>query len=96
MELIIFVLLDAIITGFMVWLAGKVTAVDIRFKEATLCVGISSLFGFIPAFGWPLSIIAYFYLLKKFTAADIWPDLILLVLVSKLFSMVAIITLGGL
>lgn len=95
MEAIIYVVLDAIITGFIVFLAGKLTAVQIEFKEAVVCVGVSSLLGFIPEFGWLISIIAFFYLLKRFTASDIWPDLILLVVVSKLLSVIALVALGG-
>jgi len=95
MEAIIYVVLDAVITGFIVFLAGKLTAVQIDFKEAVICVGVSSVFGFIPGIGWLLSIIVFFYLLKRFTASDIWPDLILLVVVSKLLSIVALLALGG-
>lgn len=95
MEIIVFVILDAIITGFIVFLAGKLTAVQIDFKEAVICVGISSVLGLIPTIGWLLSILVFFYLLKRFTASDIWPDLILLVVVSKLISVIALIALGG-
>lgn len=95
MDIIFYVLLDAIFTGLIVWLAGKVTAVNILFKDAIICVGVSSLLVFIPVVGWILSVVTYFYLLKKFTASDIWPDLILLVIVSKLFSVIALVALGG-
>ncbi|WP_028876949.1 hypothetical protein [Teredinibacter turnerae] len=95
MEVLMYVALDALITGFIVFLAGKLTAVEIEFKEAVICVGLSSLLGLIPSVGWILSIIAFFYLLKKYTAADIWPDLILLVVVSKLISVVVLLAIGG-
>ncbi|MCX2836419.1 protein of unknown function [Microbulbifer thermotolerans] len=95
MEAIVYVVLDAVITGFIVFLAGKLTAVKIDFKDAVICVGMSSVLGFIPGIGWLLSIIAFFYLLKKCTESDIWPDLILLVLVSKLISVIALAGLGG-
>ncbi len=95
MEVLMYVALDAIITGFIVFLAGKLTAVEIDFKDAVICVGLSSIIGLIPSVGWILSIIAYFYLLKKYTSANVWPDLILLVIVSKLISVVALLALGG-
>lgn len=95
MSVVVYVVLDAIITGFIVFLAGRLTAVRIGFKEAVICVAISSIFGFIPIVGWLLSVVVFFYLLKKYTAASIWPDLILLVLVSKLLSIVALFALGG-
>lgn len=95
MELITYVVLDALITGLIVWMAGRLTAVQIELKEAIICVGVSSLVGFIPSIGWILSIFVFFFLLKKFSEADIWPDLILLVIVSKLLSIVAQVALGG-
>jgi len=95
MEVVVYILLDAIITGFIVFLAGKVTDVNIELKEAIICVGVSSVLRVVPAVGWLLSIVSFFYLLKKYTAADIWPDLILMVLVSKLISIIVLISLGG-
>ena len=95
MEVLVYVALDVLITGFIVFLAGKLTAVQIDFKEAVICVGLSSIIGLIPSIGWILSIVAFFYLLKKFTAVDVWPDLILLVVVSKLLGAIALFLLGG-
>ena len=95
METVVLFLLDAVITGVLLWAAGKVTTVQIGFREGVICVGVSSLLALIHGFGWILSTIALFYLLKEFTGASVWPDLILLVLVTKLFSVVAFIALGG-
>ncbi len=95
METLIYVVLDALITGTILYLAGHLTAVKIAFKEAVICVLLSSLLGFIPVIGWLVSIIAYFILLKRYTGAPIWPNIILMVLVSKLLSVIIIAMLGG-
>ncbi|KKO45219.1 hypothetical protein WG68_10810 [Arsukibacterium ikkense] len=95
MEIILILILDVVITGLFLWLAGKVTTVQVGYKEGVVCVGASSLLALIPGFGWILSIIALFYLLKQYTGAAVWPDLILLVLVTKFLSFIAFITLVG-
>ncbi|SEQ69843.1 hypothetical protein SAMN03080615_02445 [Amphritea atlantica] len=84
MDMILLVALDAVITGAILWMAGKVTAVHLNFSHTVIAAGAASLVSLIPSFGWPLSIIILFYLLKQFSDADIWPDIILLVLVSQL------------
>lgn len=95
MQIVLFFILDVLVSGFFLWIAGKVTTVQIGFKEGLICIGASSILGLIPGVGWILSIIAFFYLLKDFTGANVWPDLILLVLVTKLFSFIASVALGG-
>ncbi|EHR40044.1 hypothetical protein [Alishewanella jeotgali] len=94
MEIVLFFILDVVVSGFFLWIAGKVTTVQIGFKEGLICIGASSILALIPGVGWILSIIAFFYLLKDFTGANVWPDLILLVLVTKLFSFIAFVALG--
>ena len=95
MEIVLFFILDVVVSGFFLWIAGKVTTVQIGFKEGLICIGASSILALIPSVGWILSLIAFFYLLKDFTGANVWPDLILLVLVTKLFSFIAFVALGG-
>ena len=91
MDIVLLVVINALAVGFPLFLAGKLTTIEIDFKEAVICVVASSLVGLVPSIGWLLSIIVYFYLLKQFTAADIWPDLILLVVVSKLIGLMMVI-----
>jgi len=86
MLLILYVLLNIIITGFAIFLAGKLTSVQIELGQAAICVAIASLLDLIPGVGWLISLIVFFFLLKKFTRVDVWPDLIILVIISKLIS----------
>lgn len=95
MEFLIYFLLDAVISGGILWIASRLTAVDLLFKTAVIVAGASALIGLIPAIGWLLSIILFFYLLSHFTGAPFWPDLILMVLVSKLVSLVIVIGVFG-
>jgi len=96
MEMILLVVLDAVITGAILWIASKVTAVHLDFSHTVIAAGVASLVSLIPSFGWLLSIIVLFYLLKQFSEADIWPDIILLVLVSQLILFAVGSALGGL
>ena len=96
MEIVFFFILDVVITGVFLWAAGKVTTVQVGYKEGVICVGVSSLLALIPGIGWILSIVVLFYLLKDFTGASVWPDLILLVLVTKFLSFIAFTALIGL
>ncbi|MCG7531635.1 hypothetical protein MHM98_09810 [Psychrobium sp. MM17-31] len=90
MDILVLLIIEAIAVGFALFLAGKLTTTEIGFKEAVICVAVSGVVGLIPVIGWLLSIVVYFYLLKQFTAADIWPDLILLVVVSKLIGIMIV------
>ncbi len=99
MEYLIYVvafIIDAAVSGVILWLAAKVTGVDLFVKETIISVGAASLVALIPSVGWLLSLIVLFYMLKKFSQASIWPDLILMVIVSRFFSFLAVVFLGGL
>ncbi|MBN0987198.1 hypothetical protein [Amphritea pacifica] len=95
MDMILIVVLDAVITGAILWMVSKVTAVHLNFLHTVIAAGAASLVSLIPSFGWLLSIIVLFYLLKQFSDADIWPDIILLVLVSQLILFAVGTALGG-
>lgn len=96
MEELVYVLLDALIGGAALWLAAKITSVDVGFRDLVIAAGAAAMISFVPAVGWLLSIIVLFVLLKKFSRADIWPDLILMVIVSRLVSFLSVMALGGL
>jgi len=93
-DLILAVLLDGLISGALIWVAGKITSVDIRFFEVVISVVaaavvaiVASFLALPPVVGWLSSVIVLFYLLKKYSQASIWPDLILMVLISKIVAM---------
>ena len=96
MEAILYVILDAILGGLILWVASKITTVDLAIRETIIAAGAAALASLIPDLGWFLSIVILFYLLKKFSQADIWPDLLLMVIVSRGIAFLAILALGGL
>ncbi|SEG08774.1 hypothetical protein [Marinobacterium lutimaris] len=95
MEEVLFLLLDALISGIILWLAAKITAVDLSLGETVIAAAVAALVALIPTLGWVLSLVALFTLLKKFSGASIWPDIILMVIVSRLVSFAAVMALGG-
>jgi hypothetical protein len=83
-------IIEVVVGGVFLWLAANVTKVDLSFKEILICVFAASIVAFIPTVGWIASIILLFFLLKKFSSAEIWPDILLMVLVSRLFVFMAL------
>jgi len=75
------------------WFATIVTRVEIRFREAVIVVVAASAARLVPTFaGTLLALVVFLLLLGRFTAAPVWPDLVLTSVVSVLFSL--LITLG--
>ncbi|HIZ49750.1 MAG TPA: hypothetical protein IAA18_01565 [Candidatus Pseudomonas excrementavium] len=95
MDELVLVVLDALIGGVVLWLAAKITSVDLVLREAVIAAGGAAIVALVPTVGWALSIVVLFVLLKKFSRANIWPDLILMVIVSRLVSFLAFMALGG-
>ena len=95
MDELVLVVLDALIGGVVLWLAAKITSVDLVLREAVIAAGGAAIVALVPTEGWALSIVVLFVLLKKFSRANIWPDLILMVIVSRLVSFLAFMALGG-
>jgi len=96
MDELVVVVLDALIGGVVLWLAAKITSVDLALSETVIAAGGAAAVALVPTAGWILSIVVLFVLLKKFCKASIWPDIILMVIVGRLVSFVALMALGGL
>ncbi|MCD1632135.1 hypothetical protein HLV39_15300 [Marinobacter adhaerens] len=90
------VVLDALVGGVVLWLAAKITLVNLALSETVIAAGGAAAVALVPTIGWLLSLVVLFVLLKKFSRANIWPDIILMVIVSRLVSFVALMALGGL
>src|SRR5690606_27699711 len=95
MDELVVVVLDALIGGVVLWLAAKITSVDLALSETVIAAGGAAAAALVPTAGWVLSIIVLFVLLKKFSRATIWPDRILMVRVSRLGSVVALVAVRG-
>ena len=83
--------IDVLVGGAVLYWAAKVVRVDLEFKETVMAAGAAAILALIPYVGWLLSIVALFYILYHFSLAA-FPNLVLLVIVSRLF--VAIIYFG--
>ena len=75
---------DILVGGAVLYWAAKVVRVDLEFKETVIAAGSAAILALIPYVGWLLSIVALFYILYKFSLAS-FPNLVLLVIVSRLF-----------
>ena len=96
MDNMLLVVLDALVGGVILWLSAKITSVDLALKETVIAAGAAAIVSLVPTVGWILSIVVLFALLKKLSQANIWPDLILMVIVSRLVAFAAIMAMGGL
>ena len=96
MDNMLLVVLDALVGGVILWLSAKITSVDLALKETVIAAGAAAIVSLVPTVGWILSIVVLFALLKKFSQANIWPDLSLMVIVSRLVAFAAIMAMGGL
>lgn len=95
LEIIAYVLADIVLTTFCLWCAAKITAVDAGYLEILPAVVVSSLASLIPTiFGTIASIGVLFYLLKRKLAVNVFPDLFLMAVVSKLVAILLVMMLS--
>ena len=71
------------------------TKVQLQPIEAIVAVAVAAAVSIISDFGWALSIIALLLLLRHFSRALIWPDILILVIVSHLLAFTAVAALGS-
>ncbi|HCW90651.1 MAG TPA: hypothetical protein DHU56_11485 [Marinobacter sp.] len=96
MDEIVWVLLEALISGILLWIAAKLTSVQLTLPAAAVTAGVAAAVSTAPVAGWFLSLVVMLTFVKKFSCADIWPDIILMVVVSYLVAFGAIVGLSGL
>ena len=96
MDYLIYFLVDSLVSAGIMFLACKVTGVVIEFKWLLISVSAAALVSLIPSFGWVLSLIVLFWFLNQYSNAKIWPDLVFMVVVSRLITVFLLIPfLGG-
>lgn len=95
MEHIIIFFIDALVSAGIMFLACKVTGVVIEFKWLVISVAAAALVSLVPSFGWVLSFIVLFWFLNQYSNAKIWPDLVFMVVVSRLITVFLVIPLLG-
>lgn len=76
---------DVAISTVSMWLAAEVTALHATFFQIGMAMPGAALVGLLPGLrGWLLSIAARFWLLRHFTEASMYPDILLMVVVSRM------------
>jgi len=95
MEILVALVLEIIFGAFSLWVAAKVTRVETTFVHMLSVSAASSVAGLVPVVGWLLSLVVMFLLIRKLTDAEIWPDAVLMVVVSWFISLMAGMFLVG-
>lgn len=84
MTLLLVFIIEILVGGAVLYAAATVVRVDLTFKETVIAAVVAAGLALIPVVGWLLSLIGLFYVLYHFSLAA-FPNLVLLVLVSRLF-----------
>ena len=93
MELLFILIIDSIVTFAAMYFACKITDVTIENKRLLVAVIGSAVISLIPGLGWVLSIFFLFWALNQYSNAKIWPDLVFMVVVSRLLTLILVFPL---
>ena len=93
MELLFILIIDSIVTFAAMYLACKITDVTIENKRLLVAVIGSAVISLIPGLGWILSIFFLFWALNQYSNVKIWPDLVFMVVVSRLLTLILVFPL---
>ena len=80
-------LIDIVVTIISLIVAGKLVETEIDLSAAAICALIAALLGWLPEYGAIVSTICLFFLIRFYTRAPIWPDVILVVGVARVLAM---------
>lgn len=94
--MIAIVVADIIIGAAALWLAAKITHVNLHLTETLIAATLGALVALIPTVGPFLAVVALLVVLKYYSSADLWPDLILVCVVSRVIAAVVAGLLVGL
>lgn len=95
MGYLIYLVLDVLVTVGVMFIACKITSVVIEPKWLIITVASASFVSLIPGIGLLASIFVLFWLLNQHSNAKVWPDLVFMVIVSRLLSLFLVLPLLG-
>ena|GEM_PF-1033340 len=77
-------LISSVILASTLWLAMKITSIRGSWIHLLLAAAIANLVGLIPVtiFGAFLPVIVLVFMISKLTSAEVWPDAVLMVIIS--------------
>ncbi|MDP0494678.1 MAG: hypothetical protein Q7Q73_00590 [Verrucomicrobiota bacterium JB024] len=97
--LVLALVISAFVGGLLLWFAGKITGTDPYYLGMVMVAGATALTslvfellavftgaGWLEFVGTIASVIVLFALIKKYTLAHIFPDIVIMVAVYKLFT----------
>jgi hypothetical protein len=97
--LVLALVISAFVGGLLLWFAGKITGTDPYYLGMVMVAGATALTslvfellavftgaGWLEFLGTIASVIVLFALIKKYTLAHIFPDIVLMVVVYKVFT----------
>jgi len=88
----LFMVLGLLLNSTALWIAVKIVKAEFTFQQAVIASAATTAVSLIPGVGWILSFAVLFFIIKQFSDVNIWPDAILMVLISRIITLV--ITLG--
>lgn len=89
-------LIDILATSLSLWIAGVAIPVPLSLTEIASASVLSAVISVIPVAGPALSWVLLFILLRVYSGADFWPDLLVLVTVGRLVAIILYLVLGKL
>lgn len=95
LELLLGLVVGTLVSGTVLWVAMKLTAVDGTYVGMLAIALITHLIQFVPFIGWILSIVVMFVLIVNWTTAEFFPDAILMVVVSWLVGFFIMLAAAG-
>ena len=96
MALTITFLVLSLFSMFCLYTGMRLTKVEGSLKDVGIIAVVSTLVGFIPVVGWVISIAVLLGLICKRTDAKLWPDAVLMVIVTEIVSVFSVFFLGEL
>jgi hypothetical protein len=94
MTLLVALVAATLFSTLCLWVAMHLTRVDGTLAAMFVISAICAAIGLVPLIGWLAAFIAMFFLIRRFTGAPIWPDAVLMVIVSRLVAIVATLVIG--
>lgn len=88
----LFMVLGLLLNSTALWIAAKIVKAEFTFQQAVIASAATTAVSLTPGVGWILSFAVLFFIIKQFSDVNIWPDAILMVLISRIITLV--ITLG--
>ena len=86
LEYAAYFIIDVLLSAGILWASGRIMLVNIEYRWLVVAIVVASLVSFIPHIGIALSFLVLLWFLHEYSDAELWPNIILMVLLSRVFS----------